>query len=126
MDKESKVGIEGKNKSVDHNSIVDQANKLKHIVLFKFKESATEGDIHNVEEAFAKLPSKIVEIDNFEWGINNSPEGLNKGFTHAFLLSFKNEADRDAYLPHPDHKAFVDICKPVEDVIVLDYWTNTN
>ena len=49
--------------------------KLRHVVLFKFKESATPEDIAKVEKAFSELPSKIPEIKGFEWGINNSPEG---------------------------------------------------
>ena len=75
--------------------------------------------------AFAQLPQKIDEIKGFEWGLNNSPENLNKGFTHGFLLTFDSEEGRDIYLPHPDHKAFGEIVDPIlEDVFVLDYWTN--
>ncbi len=60
----------------------------------------------------------------YEWGLNNSPEGLEKGFTHCFFLTFKSEADRAIYLPHPDHKAFGSVLKPyLEDVLVIDYWT---
>jgi len=103
----------------------NQAKILRHIVLLKFKEEATDQEIKDVEEAFGELPLKIKEIRDFEWGINNSPEGINMGFTHGFLLTFNSESDRDIYLPHPDHKAFGKILSPVlEDVLVLDYWTN--
>lgn len=103
----------------------NEASLLRHIVLLKFKEDATDEEIKLVEEAFGELPLKIKEIKNFEWGINNSPEGINMGFTHGFLLTFNSESDRDIYLPHPDHKAFGKILGPVlEDVLVLDYWTN--
>jgi hypothetical protein len=31
--------------------------------------------------------------------------------------------DREIYLPHPDHKAFVEIAGPhIDKVLVLDYW----
>ncbi|MDO1502682.1 Dabb family protein [Winogradskyella maritima] len=43
-------------------------------------------------------------MQGYEWGTNNSPEGLDKGFTHAFFLTFKSEEDRAIYLPHPDTK----------------------
>ncbi len=103
----------------------DTAKKLRHVVLFKFKEEASKEAIDKVEAAFAELPSKIKEIKGFEWGLNNSPENLNKGFTHGFLLTFDSEEARDVYLPHPDHKAFGAIVGPVlEDVMVFDYWTN--
>jgi hypothetical protein len=96
---------------------------LRHAVFFKFKESASQADVREVEEAFGALPEQIPEIYEYEWGTNNSPEGLNKGFTHAFFVSFLSEADRDVYLPHPAHRAFVDILQPhLEDVFVVDYW----
>jgi hypothetical protein len=103
----------------------EMVNKqLRHIVLFQFKETATDAEIEKIEAAFIALPSKIKEIKDFEWGLNNSPEGLEKGFTHCFFVTFDSEAGREVYLPHPDHKAFVALLEPVlEDVLVLDYWT---
>lgn len=97
--------------------------QLRHVVLFKFKDSASTTDIQKVEAAFRALPSKIKEIKSLEWGTNNSPEKLNNGFTHCFFLSFASEADRAVYLPHPDHKAFGAVLTPhLDKVMVLDYW----
>jgi hypothetical protein len=102
---------------------VMQQGKLRHVVLFKFKEGTTQSDIRKVEEAFKALPAKIPQIKDFEWGTNNSPEGLDKGFTHCFFLTFNSEADRAIYLPHPEHKAFGAVLGPyLEDVLVVDYW----
>ena len=96
---------------------------LRHVVLFKFKENTTADKLKAIEESFAGLPGQIPEIIDFEWGINNSPEGLNKGFTHCFFVSFESEKGREIYLPHPAHKAFVDLASPhIEDVTVVDYW----
>ena len=96
---------------------------LRHVVLFKFKETASAANIKTVEDAFLLLPSKINLIKGFEWGINNSPEKLNEGLTHCFFASFASEKDRDAYLVHPDHKAFVEVLKPFLDkAVVIDYW----
>ena len=96
---------------------------LRHAVLFKFKDSASAAEIQKVEMAFRGLPEKIKQIAAFEWGKNNSPENLNQGFTHCFFVSFKSEADREIYLPHPAHKAFVEILLPFLDkVLVIDYW----
>jgi hypothetical protein len=98
---------------------------LRHVVLFKFKDTSTEEDVAQVQEAFNGLPSKISEIKGYEWGLNNSPENLNKGLTHCYFLTFTSEADRDAYLIHPDHKAFGEVVGPhIDDVLVVDYWTN--
>ncbi|WP_114750607.1 Dabb family protein [Pleomorphovibrio marinus] len=100
-----------------------EENKLRHVVLFKFNEESSEEDIKKVEDAFIALADKIPLIKDFEWGTNNSPEGLDKGLTHCFLVTFESEADRDAYLPHPEHQAFVEVLKPhLADVTVVDYW----
>ena len=97
---------------------------LRHVVLFKFKEGTTAADTKKVEDAFSGLPSKIPQIMSYEWGLNNSPEGLEKGFTHCFFLTFNSEEDRAIYLPHPDHKAFGQVLSPfLDDVLVIDYWT---
>jgi hypothetical protein len=117
--------------NMEENPIPDQpptlqkTNKvLRHVVMFKFKEGSPEEKIREVESAFSSLPGKISEIKDYEWGTNNSPEGLDKGFTHCFFVTFSSEEGRAAYLPHPDHQAFVQILQPhLEDVLVLDYWT---
>ena len=97
--------------------------KLYHVVSFKFKEGATKEQIKQVEDAFRDLKNKVKEIQSYEWGTNVSPEKHDKGFTHAFILTFKNDKDRDAYLIHPDHKAFGKIVGPVlADVFVVDFW----
>ena len=98
------------------------AEKLQHVVSFKFKATASAEDIKKVEEAFQALKGKIPQIVALEWGTNVSKEKLDKGFTHCFLLTFKNEQDRDAYIVHPDHKAFGKIVGPVlDDVFVIDF-----
>lgn len=96
---------------------------LRHVVLFKFKDDSKPGDVKGVEDAFRALSGKISLIKDFEWGTNNSPEKLNQGLTHCFLVSFNNEKDRDDYLVHSAHKEFVEILKPhLDKVTVIDYW----
>lgn len=98
--------------------------KLVHMVSFKFKETAGTEGVRKVEEAFAALPGKIPQIATFETGTNVSPEKLDKGFTHAFLLTFRSAKDRDDYLVHPAHKEFAGLVGPyVADVFVIDFWS---
>jgi len=100
-----------------------EKTQLRHVVLFKFKDTSSADDIHRLEKAFSALPDKIKEIKGYEWGINNSPENIAQGFTHCFFLTFDSESDRDIYLPHPDHKAFGALLGPhLEKVLVIDYW----
>ena len=99
-----------------------QLGKVRHVVLFKFKEGTTPEQQKAVEDAFRGLPSKIHQIVGFEWGTNISPEKLDQGFTHCFLVTFNNAKDRDAYLPHPAHKAFGKVLGPYLDkVLVIDF-----
>ena len=96
--------------------------KLRHVVLFQFKEGTAPEKVKEIEDAFGKLPSKIPTVVDFEWGTNNSPEGLADGFTHCFLVTFNDDAGRQVYLPHPAHKEFVGLLKPhLEKVLVMDY-----
>ncbi|GAB5554433.1 MAG: hypothetical protein Sapg2KO_40240 [Saprospiraceae bacterium] len=107
----------------NENQVTQATKQLRHVVMFKFKTESTPEDIQKVEEAFAALPTQIPEIKDFEWGLNNSPEGLNKDFTHCFLVTFETEEARTVYLPHPAHQAFVEVLSPhLEDVMVMDYW----
>ena len=101
-----------------------KTGKLRHIVLFKFQDHATKDQVQEVADAFAALPKKIKEIAEFEWGMENSPEGLAQGFTHGFVVTFRSDDDRKVYLPHPEHQKFVELVKPrLEKVLVFDYWT---
>ena len=80
--------IEKKNISIHHDDRPDHkpvqlqsSQKLfRHVVMFKFKDGTSAEDIKKVENAFADLPKKDQTIKGFEFGTNNSPEGLNQGF----------------------------------------------
>ena len=95
---------------------------LRHVVLFKFKDDTGSEKRKEIEDAFCALPDKIDAIYGFEWGTDVSVEGKSQGFTHCFLVTFRNEADRDTYLPHPAHEAFRSILRPhLEKGLVIDY-----
>ena len=96
---------------------------LRHVVLFSFKPEATPEQIRQVEKAFCALPGQIDAIHDFEWGTDVSVEGIARGFTHCFFVTFLSEEDRAVYLPHPAHKAFGQTLAPIkQDVLVIDYW----
>nr|MBR9810872.1 Dabb family protein [bacterium] len=40
----------------------------------------------------------------------------------CFIVTFKNRAGLDVYLPHAEHQTFVKILKPIlDDVFVFDF-----
>jgi hypothetical protein len=97
---------------------------LRHIVLFAFNETAGPEEIRGIERAFSALPSQIEAIHDFEWGLDVSVENLSQGFSHCFLVTFLSEAERDSYLPHPAHQAFVARLQPyLAKALVFDYWS---
>lgn len=105
-------------------SAAQHKEPVRHVVVFKYKQSATAEQIKQVTDAFRELKGKIPGIISFEHGINNSPEGKNQGYTHVYLLTFENIQARDAYLPHAEHKKFGELLGKVgilEDVFVVDY-----
>ena len=101
---------------------IETAGKLRHVVLFNFKEGTTPEQIKAIEDKFRSLPARIPEIKAFEWGTAVGDRGANAGFTHCFFVTFDDAAGRKVYLPHPAHKEFVKLAGPsVEKVLVIDY-----
>jgi hypothetical protein len=98
------------------------APHLRHIVLFGFREGTTAAEIEEIARRFGALAELVPGIRAFEWGVNDSPEGKNRGHTHCFVLTFESEAARDAYLPHPRHMEFVAFASAwIERALVVDY-----
>lgn len=103
----------------------DKERVLRHIVMYQFKPSATQQQIQEVIDAFAALPKKIDSIAGFEHGTNVSREGKSEGFTHVFVVTFKDEAGRETYLKHPAHDDYVKVVRDRrEKVVVFDYWAD--
>ncbi|MEM9718502.1 MAG: Dabb family protein [Bacteroidota bacterium] len=96
---------------------------LRHVVAFQFKEDITEERRAQAIKDFLDLKDEIPEIIKFEGGENISVEGLDKGLTHCFILTFESAAARDAYLPHPAHIRVAEKNKPLmSNLVVLDCW----
>ena len=98
---------------------------IQHIVLLKLKPATTAIQKTALLEGLVALKheNKILGIESVTGGDNNSPEGKTNGFDWGFSMTFTDHAARDAYLPHPDHKAVGrDLLRPiVEEVLVFDY-----
>ena len=96
--------------------------KVKHIGLVKFKEGTPDDQIQNVFDRILDITESIAGIEDYVSGPNSSPEGLNQGYTHAFIMTFTDAAARDAYLPHPEHERVKALIMPVVDsLLVVDF-----
>jgi len=97
---------------------------IQHIVLLKLKQGTTEEQKAALLDGLLALKQdKIPGIEVVSGDDNGSPEGKGHGFDWGFVMTFADEAARDAYLPHPDHKALGQgLLRPIaEDVLVFDY-----
>ena len=96
---------------------------LRHVVIFKFKETSSKASVDSVVKSFMGLAKKIPVIKSMEWGLNDSPENFHQGFTHCFVLTFSNKKNRDeVYQKHPAHMEFQKVLGPhMEKVFVVDY-----
>ena len=108
------------------NTMSEQINTYRHVVLFKFHDNTSKETVTSIVEAFRALCAELPFVRGFEWGRNSSPENLNEGYTHCFIVTFANNKDRDAYLPHPAHQAFcrTHLDPNLEKVCVLDFVSN--
>lgn len=108
-----------------HTSATAADKVLRHIVMYQFKSEVTPAQLQEVIDAFAGLPKKINTIVGFEHGPNVSKEGKSEGFTHVFVVTFKNEKDLADYIAHPAHADYVKVVQGRrEKVVVFDYWAD--
>ncbi len=95
---------------------------IQHMVIVKFKPEVSAEKISDLYRQLAQLQELIPGIRRFCGGAYSSGEGLNKGFTHGFLMEFENAEDRDRYLPHPEHERVKEAILPcIDDVIAFDF-----
>lgn len=78
---------------------------VRHCVLVRFAPGTPPAEITAVLAELGELKEKIPGILAFTAGGNVSPEGLARGYTHAFVVDFADRAARDRYLADPAHAA---------------------
>ncbi len=98
--------------------------ELKHAFFLKFKESAADEQVKDVEDAIARMPSQCDTIRAFEWGKNNSPEKHDEGFTQCYMFTFTDAQGLKEYASSAAHTALVaKILAVAEKGRVMDFWT---
>jgi len=78
---------------------------IRHCVFVRFRSDVPETERSAIYQQLADLKSVLDGFLAITYGPNVSPEGLHQGFADGFIIDFVDEAARDAYLVHPDHKA---------------------
>lgn len=100
--------------------------EVKHMVLLRLKPSTTKEEIAEIFEGLDDLVGKIPGLVDVCGGPYSSPEGLHKGFTHGFVMTFTDPESRDVYLTHPDHEVVKEkivacLAAGLGDVIAFDF-----
>jgi hypothetical protein len=95
---------------------------VRHFGMFQFKDGVTSSEIDDCFTQMKGMVGQIPGLLDMEHGPYESAEGLNDGFTHGFIMTFDTPANRDAYLPHPEHERVRDIVVPrLARVVVFDF-----
>jgi len=95
---------------------------VRHYGMFQFKEGISADRQARCFAEMVGMVGKIPGLLSMEHGPYDSPEGMNDGFTHGFIMTFDSAESRDAYLPHPEHERVKDIVVPcLARVVVFDF-----
>ncbi|MGS4946184.1 Dabb family protein [Meridianimarinicoccus sp. RP-17] len=78
---------------------------IRHIVLVKFKPQTAESEITAILDGLAALVSALPGARGFSGGRSESPEGMERGYTHGFVIDFDGWADLETYATDATHRA---------------------
>lgn len=76
---------------------------VRHVVLVRFAAETEPGEIAAVVRELAGLKDRIEGMLDFQAGPDISPEGMGRGYGHAFTIDFADLAARDRYLADEAH-----------------------
>ncbi|KAK1957321.1 stress responsive A/B barrel domain-containing protein [Colletotrichum sublineola] len=93
---------------------------VTHVVQFQFKELVPMEEVKWICESMLALRDNCIHptsnkmyIKSIAGGVDNSPEGMQDGITHVFVVEFESTDDRDYYVhKDPAHRAFVERAGP--------------
>lgn len=100
--------------------------RVKHVVVLRYRRDIPPEKVREIFAALDKLRRQVPGLLDFSGGSYSSPEGLHKGFTHGFVMTFADEASRNGYLAHPDHEAVKALIIPwldggLDGVVAFDW-----
>jgi len=79
---------------------------IQHIVMFRFKDSATPGQIVEARDALLAMKKGIPEIEAIHFGPNLGPSV--KEYSHVLVVSCADMGAVQRYLDHPVHRQTIE------------------
>ena len=78
---------------------------IRHIVLTKFKPDTSEETIAEIYAGLSALTNKLPGAHNFTGGRSESPEKIERGYMHGFVIDFDDWDALQTYAENKEHKA---------------------
>ena len=98
---------------------------IRHIVLTKFKSDVSEDTIKGIYDGLSALAEKLPGAANFTGGRSESPEQIERGYMHGFVIDFDSWDALQTYADNDDHKALggqlvANAVGGIDGILVLD------
>lgn len=98
---------------------------IRHIVLTKFKPDTSEALINEIYQGLAALSESLPGASNFTGGRSESPEQIERGYMHGFVIDFDSWHALQNYADNPAHQALggrlvANAVGGIDGILVLD------
>ena len=98
---------------------------IRHIVLTKFKQETPEDTIAEIYAALSELTDRLSGAGGFTGGRSESPENMERGYMHGFVIDFDDWAALKDYAENAEHKALgaqlvANAVGGIDGILVLD------
>lgn len=77
---------------------------IRHIVLTKFKPETSEEKIAGIYSGLADLTGRLPGAGGFTGGRSESPEQIERGYMHGFVIDFEDWNALQHYTDNEEHK----------------------
>jgi quinol monooxygenase YgiN len=77
---------------------------IRHIVLIRFRPEVTESRVGTLFAELREIEEKVPGLLSITAGRSESPEQMERGYMHGFVVDFEDWEGLAAYQEHPDHR----------------------
>lgn len=77
---------------------------IRHIVLVKFEDNLSSAEIDDIFDELHAIEKQVDGVISITSGRSESPEKIERGYIHGFVVDFQDWAALEAYQVHPTHQ----------------------
>lgn len=77
---------------------------ISHCVFIRYRAETTDATRDDIYKGLHALKPRVPGLASIVIAPNSSPEGLDKGFSEGFIVTFRDAAARDRYLADEEHQ----------------------